>query len=191
MTRLTDIHGIGPAMAKRLEAAGIVDGKTLAEASLALLSAIPGVSALRATTWQKTAADTALTAPSDIPTDQPDTTVVVFAVPSADTAPVNDAPVEPSEPKAKAKAKAKAKKKPAKGKKKDDKAKSKKAEKLAKPKKAEKPAKKAEKSKKAAAKAKKTETKKKASAKKKSADKAKADKAKKTKAKSKKKAKAA
>ncbi|MFA8384022.1 MAG: helix-hairpin-helix domain-containing protein [Pelagibaca sp.] len=182
MTRLTDFHGIGPALAKRLEAAGIVDGKTLAEADPAVLTAIPGVSALRAATWQKTAAESALTAPSDIPADQPDTTVVLLQVSSADTAPVDDAPVEPSEPKAKSK------KKPAKGKKKDDKAKSaksKKAEKPAKPKKAEKPAKKAEKSKKADADAKKTETKKKP------ADKGKADKAKKTKAKSKKKAKAA
>lgn len=179
MTRLTDIHGIGPALAKRLEAAGIVDGKTLAKADTAVLTAIPGVSASRAAAWQKTAAGNAPTASSDIQADQPDTTLVVLAVPSADAAPVEDAPVEAAKPKAKAE------KKPAKGKKKDEKAKTKKADKPAK-------AKKAEKSKKADADVKKTgKTKKTASDKKKSADKGKAEKTKKTKAKSKKKAKAA
>jgi hypothetical protein len=164
-------------LAKRLEAAGIVDGKTLAKADPAVLTAIPGVSASRAAAWQKTAAGNAPTASSDVPADQPDTTLVVFAVPSADAAPVKDAPVEAAKPKAE--------KKPAKGKKKDEKAKTKKAEKPAK-------AKKAEKSKKADTDAKKTgKTKKIASDKKKSADKGKAEKTKKTKAKSKKKAKAA
>ncbi|MDP4993255.1 MAG: helix-hairpin-helix domain-containing protein [Marivita lacus] len=181
MTRLTDIHGIGPALAKRLEAAGIVDGKTLAKADTAVLTAIPGVSASRAAAWQETAAGNAPTASSDIQADQPDTTLVVLAVPSADAAPVEDAPVEAAKPKAKAKAE----KKPAKGKKKDEKAKTKKAGKPAK-------AKKAEKSQKADADVKKTgKTKKTASDKKKSADKGKAEKTKKTKAKSKKKVKAA
>ena len=179
MTRLTDIHGIGPALAKRLEAAGIVDGKTLAEADPSVLTAIPGVSALRAATWQKTAAGNALPAPSDIPADQPDTPVVLLQVSSADAALVEDAPVEASEPTAKGE------KKPAKGKKKDEKTKTKKAGKPAK-------AKKAKKSKKADADVKKTgKTKKTASDKKKSADKGKAEKTKKTKAKSKKKVKAA
>lgn len=177
MTRLTDIHGIGPALAKRLEAAGIVDGETLAKADTAVLTAIPGVSASRAAAWQETAAGNAPTASSDIQADQPDTTLVVLAVPSADAAPVEDAPVEAAKPKAE--------KKPAKGKKKDEKAKTKKADKPAK-------AKKAEKSKKADADVKKTgKTKKTASDKKKSADKGKAEKTKKTKAKSKKKVKAA
>ncbi|WP_300585629.1 helix-hairpin-helix domain-containing protein [Marivita sp.] len=67
MTSLTDINGIGPALAKRLEAAGIVDCSALAAADPAALTSIPGVTETRLAAWQKAIAEMGITVPSGLP----------------------------------------------------------------------------------------------------------------------------
>jgi hypothetical protein len=72
MTALTDINGIGPALAKRLEAAGIVDCTALAAADPATLTSIPGVTEARLAAWRQALAQMDLTASSN-PAPEADT----------------------------------------------------------------------------------------------------------------------
>jgi hypothetical protein len=57
MTSLTEIKGIGPALAKRLEAAGIADCDALSAADPVALASIPGVTEARMATWKKAIAE--------------------------------------------------------------------------------------------------------------------------------------
>ena len=65
MTALTDINGIGPALAKRLEAAGIVDCTALAAADPTTLTSIPGVTEARLAAWRQALSQMGLTASSN------------------------------------------------------------------------------------------------------------------------------
>ncbi len=65
MTALTDINGIGPALAKRLEAAGIVDCTALAAADPTTLTSIPGVTDARLAAWRQALAQMGLTTTSN------------------------------------------------------------------------------------------------------------------------------
>lgn len=65
MTALTDINGIGPALAKRLEAAGIFDCTALAAADSTTLTSIPGVTDARLAAWRQAIAQMGLTTSSN------------------------------------------------------------------------------------------------------------------------------
>lgn len=180
MTALTDINGIGPALAKRLEAAGIVDCTALAAADPATLTSIPGVTEARLAAWRQALAQMDLTVSSN-PAPEADTDAKTGAEtdaaeassPAADVVvmlPTAALPLEDELPPAEDQTPKKPKAKKGKDKAKD------------------KPKTKKKKSKKADASKKKKKTKKDAKAKKKKAGKKASEaKAKKTKAKSKKK----
>lgn len=185
MNSLTDIRGIGPALAKRLEAAGIVDCAALQAADPAVLTSIPGVTGTRVAAWKQAiaemdataAADTALEA--DITTDSveapADVADVVVVLPTA-ALPTLEEPDTSADraPKAKkGKAKTKANDKP-KAKKKKDAKKSDTAASDSKKDEKKKTAKKSKKKKKAAVADKAAKSKKKKAAKKKSDAKGKA-----------------
>lgn len=93
MTSLTDINGIGPALAKRLEAAGIVDCSALAAADPAALTSIPGVTEPRLAAWQKAIAEMGKTVPSGLPAKAPNPSDTPKAVADVDTPVVDALPI--------------------------------------------------------------------------------------------------
>lgn len=88
MNSLTDIRGIGPALAKRLEAAGIVDCAALQAADPAVLTSIPGVTGTRVAAWKQAIAEMGATAPADTALEADITTDPVEAEAPADVADV-------------------------------------------------------------------------------------------------------
>jgi len=94
MTKLTDIPGIGPALAARLEAVGIADPAALIGADMDMLTGIPGVTATRVAVWKAAATG----GPATVPTRRPRKVAADRAVSPASPEPEDAAPVDAATP---------------------------------------------------------------------------------------------